>query len=283
MMVLGLTFAFLSESEAILLDGVFSGIGFVMSLATLKVAELVTRPDDEHFNFGYAHFAPLINVVKSLLMTTLCAFAMLSSIQALLGAGRPMHLGSAALYGVVAAVGCIGITLYLKSAAKRTGSPLLSVDAGSWTIDSIMSAAVLLSFVGGYFAQATAWGEHLDYLDPAVVTLLCVVALPVPLRILWDNGREMLLIAPDRAIQDEVIERVEAALAPLPIDDCRVRMLKMGNTLNVMLHVKLAAAFDVRSIKQLDEIRATVHEALAEIDARVAVDLVFIDDMALAD
>ena len=41
---LGVYFAFVAESEAIMLDGVFSGIGFVMASLTLKVAGLVTRP-----------------------------------------------------------------------------------------------------------------------------------------------------------------------------------------------------------------------------------------------
>ena len=59
MAVIGIGFALLSGSEAIMLDGIFSAIGLVMALVTLKVATLVARPDDEHFHFGYAHFAPL--------------------------------------------------------------------------------------------------------------------------------------------------------------------------------------------------------------------------------
>ena len=58
MACLGVYFAIAAESDAIMLDGVFSGIGFLMASLTLKVAGLVKRPDDEHFHYGYSHFAP---------------------------------------------------------------------------------------------------------------------------------------------------------------------------------------------------------------------------------
>ena len=66
MAILGVTFALISHSEAIMLDGVFSAVGLVMALLTLKVAGLVKRTDDKHFHFGYTHFAPLVNVLKSM-------------------------------------------------------------------------------------------------------------------------------------------------------------------------------------------------------------------------
>ena len=51
--VLGVGFALLTRSDAIMLDGFFSVIGFVMGLITLRVARLVKQPGDEQFHFGY--------------------------------------------------------------------------------------------------------------------------------------------------------------------------------------------------------------------------------------
>ena len=46
---LGIGFAFLTRSEAILLDGFFSLINFAMGILSLKVARMVSQPDDERF------------------------------------------------------------------------------------------------------------------------------------------------------------------------------------------------------------------------------------------
>ena len=88
--VAGIWFALVSHSEAILLDGIFSSIGMMLSLLTLKVAEMVKRPDDEHFHYGYAHFTPLLNLIKALLMIVLCVFALASAIDAALS-GLPCN------------------------------------------------------------------------------------------------------------------------------------------------------------------------------------------------
>ena len=57
MAALGMFFAVLTRSEAIMLDGLFSLIAFAMGIVVLKVARLVERGDDEYFQFGYASFS----------------------------------------------------------------------------------------------------------------------------------------------------------------------------------------------------------------------------------
>ena len=68
MAALGIGFGLVTESDAIMLDGFFSLIGFVMALVTIRVARLVVQPADEHFQFGYAQFEPFLNAMKGLLM-----------------------------------------------------------------------------------------------------------------------------------------------------------------------------------------------------------------------
>ena len=53
MAIIGLGCAVITKSEAILLDGFFSLIGFVIALLTQKVGRLVMRPGDERYPFGY--------------------------------------------------------------------------------------------------------------------------------------------------------------------------------------------------------------------------------------
>ena len=90
-------------------------------------------------------------------------------------------------------------------------------------------------------------------------------------------------MAPALELQEEVIDRVGKALASMDIADYRLRMLKMGSSVNVLLHLKMGEEFELHSVAQLDEIQRTVRQSLDTMDVTVVSDLVFIDDLALAD
>ena len=280
---LGIYFAIVAESDAIMLDGVFSAIGFVMATITLKVAGLVNRPDDEHFHYGYSHFVPLLNVLKAMLLVVLCTVALISAVDALLHGGRSMVMGSAVIYGVLATGGCLAIAWYIRRAKNITGSALVAVDAESWAIDTLLSGAVLVAFVVGWAIQDTALAAYLDYLDPAMVAVLCLLSLPVPLRIFVENAREALLFAPDASWQKAVEDCFTRAVPDFPAEDYRIRLLKMGNTLNILVHVKPGAGFALSGLDQLDEIRVKFNASLATMEVKTVADIVFVDDMRLAE
>ncbi|MEH6593632.1 MAG: cation transporter [Halioglobus sp.] len=279
---LGFYFAIVTGSDAIMLDGVFSAIGFVMASLTLKVAALVARPDDEHFHYGYSHFAPLLNVLKALLLLVLCTVALVSAVEALLNGGRSMAMGNAVIYGTLATAGCIAIALYMRRAKNLTDSSLVAVDAQSWVIDTLMSGSVLFAFIFAWAVQDTALGAYLDYVDPAMVAVLCLLSLPIPVKILIENGREVLLFAPDAAWQQAVEECFQQAVPDFPTEDYRVRLLKMGNSLNVLVHVKPSPEFELDSLERLDEIRRKFNQALQSMDVKTVADVVFLNDMKLA-
>jgi predicted Co/Zn/Cd cation transporter (cation efflux family) len=282
MACLGVYFAIVAKSEAIMLDGVFSAIGFLMASLTLKVAGLVKRPDDEHFHYGYSHFAPLLNVLKALLMLVLCTLALLSAVDALFHGGRSMVMGSAVIYGSIATVGCLAIAFYMRKAKKLTNSALVEVDAQGWAIDTILSGAVLVAFVAGWAIQDTDLAVYLNYLDPAMVAILCLLSLPVPLKILIENGREVLLFAPNPSWQKAVEACFVKAVPEFPTEDYRIRLLKMGNSLNVLVHFKPGPGFELSSLNQLDEIRTRFNTELETLEVKTVADVVFIADMKLA-
>jgi len=279
----GIGFALVTRSEAILLDGVFSTIGMILSALTLKVAEIVRRPDDEHFHFGYAHFSPLLNLIKALVMIVLCVFALISAIDAILSGGRSMALGLAVVYGSVATFSCLIIAIIMIKAAKKSNSVLVSVDADSWKIDTIISSAVLIGFVAGYLLQGTSYERYLPYLDPLIVTVLIIIAVPVPLKILTSSLKEVLLMAPSRDYQDKVRDTIAGTFSNYAIENHRVRLLKMGDTINVLVHAQPSADFEFRSWSAMDEIRTHLNRDLAELPERAIVDLVFVGSMAMAD
>jgi len=74
MVLLGGIFFYLASSEAILLDGVYSFVSLLMTFIAQRVSRLVQTPYTDRFHFGFAHFEPLLNVMRILLILSIGVF-----------------------------------------------------------------------------------------------------------------------------------------------------------------------------------------------------------------
>jgi len=272
---LGFGFFLLTDSEAVLLDGFFSLIGFVMGLLTIRVARLVKSPDDERFHFGYAAFEPLLNTVKGLIILAVCLFAAASAVGAILDGGRAIQAGWGVVYAVIATLGCFSLALVQVRVAKRTSSQLVAVDARTWMVDGIMSLVVTLAFGGTYLLAGTQWSYVVPFVDPGLVLVLTLMMLPVPLRIVGTAVGQLLKIAPDLTVQDQVRAGIQEVLDAADMSDHVVRMVRVGREFWVLVHVLTSADRDLGQTGELDTLRERLIHAIDEIEPGMVVDVMF--------
>ena len=277
MAALGFGFAVLTSSDAVLLDGFFSLIGFAIGLVSLRVASLVRRPDDEVYHFGYAAYEPMLNLTKGLLMAFVTIFALISAIQVVVHGGRTIQAGWASVYAWVAAGGCFVIAVSQQSLARRTASPLLAVDSKNWLIDGLMSVAVGVAFLVAVFLADSPYDRLLPYADPAVVIVLVILSLPIPFTIIRDNWRQMLGRAPGEAVREKAREAVEKVLGPSGEYDTKIRLDQLGRLTYLQLCVVIKGQLDP-DVSRLDGCRAEVHEALKGEFDNLALDVIFTRD-----
>lgn len=275
MAALGIGFAFLTRSEAILLDGFFSLINFAMGFLSLKVARMVSQPDDERFQFGYASFEPFVNLGKGLIMGFLSLFALYSAVDSLFHGGRPIASGWALTYAVFVMAGCFLIAWGQRRAAKKSGSPLVEVDAKGWVLDGLITSAVFVAFLILVLIEKTAWSVYTPYADPLIVILLVIFSAPIPIAIVRDNIKELLLAAPDQDLQERIRDKLEAATRDLPLDKTVVRMVKVGR--HTYLHVYMVVAESDRgaSINDTDDVRERIITELASAFPGLGIDVIF--------
>ena len=154
--ILGFVFALLAKSQAILLDGVYALVSVLMTVLAGRVARMVERPSYESFHFGYAHFEPLLNLFRGLLIFAVCAFALVSTIDVLLRGGREIHAEVAIWYTALSGVWSAGIFFYQRRLARRLGSPALAVDARAWLVDGALYVGETVAFVVYLLLEPTA-------------------------------------------------------------------------------------------------------------------------------
>jgi predicted Co/Zn/Cd cation transporter (cation efflux family) len=273
----GLVFSKLTGSQAILLDGAFNLVYFVISLLTIKVSKLVFQGDDEHFPVGYTFFEPLINGIKGFLILGISGMAVFDGISALFSGGRSIAPGKAMIYGAFAAVTCWTVALILKKQTRKSASPLLRADAESWVLNGIISSAVFVTFIAVAILDKTSFKSVVPYVDPALVILVAGITIGVPVKIAWNALMGLINRAPPKAIRDEVRHGVEAALAELPAKGITIRVLQPGRSRIVFVHVVLQPELPM-TVEQMDELRSKVSKALCERHALTQLDILFTKD-----
>ena len=285
--LLGITFGLLAPSEAIMLDGFFSLISFVMAGISLWIAWLVKQPDNEYFQFGYASFEPLINLIKGVLIVTLSLFAFCSAIDALLHGGRVLDAGVAVQYSAIAAISCLAIALIQTRIAKKTNLPMVRVDAKNWFIDGMLSLSIGFAFIIVGFIEGTKWSGFIPYADPTIVTAIIILTSPIPIRIILNNIRQLLLGSPHSAMRHHIEELFHSAIsqslaegeiADVPCANKRLRMTQIGRYLYLHIYWLLPENFQLTSLKQLDRTRENIEAILKPEYSNLNVEVIFTQD-----
>ncbi len=271
---LGVGFAAITHSNAILLDGFYSVISGIIAILALKVSRMVTRPDDDTHPFGYASYEPLLNAIKGLLILTLCLFALGSSLVALFDRGREPAFGIAIVYSAICTVGCLTLAWHQRRAARQTGSSLLAVDARSWVFDGILSGLVGTAFAGGIFLGKTAYADWVPSVDPALTGILVLLLLPVPLRTIWEGVGQLVFSAADRRITAQIVPTCETAIRPWKAVDSRIRVVQIGRSIYVLITVEIGPDAEPPRTTELDRLRTDLARDFQKFAPRVVVDII---------
>jgi len=269
--------AWLTGSEAILLDGTFNLTYFLIGLLTLRVLDWIERGDDERFPYGYGFFEPLVNGIKSMLVTGVSLMALFGAIGALLAGGRPISLGWALVYGVVASAACWTLAIVTSRARRGLESPLVAADADNWVVNAAVSTAVLAAFGVAWLLERLGHTAIVPYVDPLLVTAVVLLSIAIPVRIAWASMMGLLNRAPAADVVDTARSAVHEGVAPLPVRDVAVRVIKPGRRHLIGAHVLLEPGRSP-AMAELDAARGRVGDALLAHDPNVVVDLIFTED-----
>ncbi len=260
MALLGFGFAYLTSSDAILLDGVFSSINMIMIATTLYVCIKILPLVNHRFQFGLSQMEPIINIAKACLFVSVIVFASYSAIIVILKGGRQINFDLGILYALVATIGCLIIAIILVRMNKAYPTPLLSVETKGWMVDTALSSAILFVFFISKLIETTQWEHYLPYVDPCVLLTISLIVIPIPIAIFKDNFLELLTSAPSIEKQQEIETILTKVLSRYAIDDFAVRSGKTGRQLDIW--VMCLRKRDVeRSMHDLDEIRRALYTA----------------------
>ncbi|WP_427030202.1 cation diffusion facilitator family transporter [Halomonas sp. H2] len=274
----GITATLASNSQAILLDGLFNLIYFSVALVTIKVSKLASRPDSDSYPFGYSYFESLVNLCKGLLILGVSIFALVDAIAALLSGGREISAGLAVIYALFATAACSLTAWVMHRSQRHVSSPLVAADKLNWLVNSVISAAVLAAFCLVMLFERLDWRDIVPYVDSLLVMAVVLLCLGVPVRMASQALRELLNKTPDEAVAEPVRQAVARGLADIDTQEVRVRMVRPGRLLYIMVHVVLPKALHESTLAHQDALRQQIDEEVRHIYSPVVCDVVFTED-----
>ncbi len=274
---LGISFALWAGSDAIMFDGFFSGVQFLMVLVNLYIASLLARGATPNFQFGYAAFEPLVITLRGAMILAGAGYAFWMAVRAILAGGRPLSMGIGVLYAVIAAGGCLILWFGIHRAGRKSHSPILQTDAHAWLMDAVLSGGVALAFLGGYLLQGSRFAHLLPYLDPGLVILMVFALISIPLRTLREGLRGLLGAAPDDDLQETLNGRAREVLSEMDLEEFLIRMARMGRLLYALVYVRVPEERELRGIGDLDEARNALEGALEAAAAGAGVPNIEVD------
>ncbi|MDJ0858634.1 MAG: cation transporter [Dinoroseobacter sp.] len=183
MAAVGIWAAVLSGSQAILVDGLFSLIGFAAAGFALKVTRDIARRPDRIRPFGYGTEESIFTTFRALTLLGLVLFGIgdaLWNIATYIGGStpEPLNYGPVATYLVIVCVTCGVLWAFHRHAWRKSGksSDILKLEANAVAFDAGMTVAAgaglfLIRYLGdGWLAPIAPVGDSL------IVLGLCSMA-----------------------------------------------------------------------------------------------------------
>ena len=277
--ILGIVISIVSHSGAVFLDGLFSLTFGIVGLLTLYVSQLVSRPSDESYPFGYATFEPMLNLFKGLLIGFALVYALWIAIRTILTGGQEIVAEGGILYAVIAVVGGAVVVFFLKRYAKQSGSPIVDVDAKNWTVDTLISSAVGVAFVATLLIENSDWSDFAPYADPVIMLAIIAIASPQPVQTIRDNLRQLVGKAPPKNVQDRVSELVEEAIADVPHFETHLRIVDVGRYIHLHIYVIVSPdSGEFIDIRRHDQIRRRIYDHVSREYRYLSLDVGFTTD-----
>jgi len=261
--IAGIGYGLYIGSEAVMLDGFYALTSLVGSGLYLLAARVVEKPADRRFQYGYAHIEPLVNSFNNLILLVVLLYALCNGLEGLRTGGNEVDALSVVLYSLVSGAVCALVWVYEKRVANRTGSQLIRNDAREWMISMGFSLVTLLGFAMVWVLPEPYRGWWARYADSAVLALMALLLIPLPLKILHSNLREVLLItSPDNEIVQRVEEVMQQIRAEHDIAEYSAHIAKTGRIHFIEINLVVGPDFKPRGVPELDELRARIWDVI---------------------
>ena len=257
----GTIMGIITGSSAILLDGMTAFIGVIIKMMMIGTSKLIAHETSKRFQFGYFQFEPLVLVLEGSFTLLIVIYALSSGITDLLAGGRIINVGLAIGYALFFTLADTFYIIYVRRINKKLKSNLVKFDNMSWSVDVMLEAAILVSFLLAWGLSFTDWAPYARYIDPVVLIVLSIQMLPTSLKILIPSLKQILGVAP-KLYHNRIQIVMGDFMKRYKFEDYVSSVQAYGNVKIIEIDILIPTDYPEQSIESFDRIRNEIYDAI---------------------
>ncbi|MDP5218410.1 cation transporter [Ruegeria sp. 2205SS24-7] len=254
----GVVAAVLSNSQAILVDGLFSLVGFVAGYFALRIRKRVNAIPDRHRPWGYAADEAIFTTFRALSLLGVVIFAILGAATRIYAylIGKPIpevQMGPVIVYFLLISATCLALWAFHYMAWRKGGkvSGMLRIEASSAAFDGAVTMVAGIGLIGVYYLRDSVLAPITPIGDSLIVILLCGFAIST----YWSSFTSGLAeLAGATAPPSELIKARRAlreVFADWPGKVVDLALSKLGRSYQVAIYLTPARALTGTEVDRL--------------------------------
>ncbi|MEB3323119.1 MAG: cation transporter [Synechococcaceae cyanobacterium] len=270
--LLGLVAYALSGSDALLLDGLYSGVMAGSSLIAARIGANVDRPPDRGWPFGYEGQEALYVLFRSLVLIGVLSAAVLAALREITAYTRGhlppgVDLGPVGWYTALTVMLCLALAGVQRRdwIAGGRRSELLRMESQAAALDAAITAVAGGALLAAPLLRSTPLAPLEPISDAVLVLLLAAVVVAGPVK----QFLRALHQAAGAACEPELIARVRQELGELlhtatagqSVSLLDLSLLKVGRTTFLVAYLDPSAPVDGR---WMDALRRRIEQHCGE-------------------
>jgi cation diffusion facilitator family transporter len=219
-----------SNSLAVLGDGLDSASDVITSLIILITTPIVSRPPNSKFAYGQERAEHVASTILSFAIFFMGGQMLVTSIQKIISPEKAELPSTVAIWvTVVSIIGKLLLALYQFRQGKKVDSSMLIANAVNMRNDVIISGSVLLGLGFTFVLQ-------MPILDSIVALLISIYIIYSAIGIFKDANIVLMDGISDTSIYKKIIKAVECV--PGANNPHRIRSSQIGNMYNIVLDIE---------------------------------------------
>ncbi|EJS4045115.1 cation diffusion facilitator family transporter [Vibrio vulnificus] len=238
--VAGLVLGMFAGSLVIMFDGVYSLVSLLLTLLSLAASYYINTPSQRLFPFGKAVLEPIVIAIKAIVILMVVAYSLYSAVFDLFNGGREVNTSVAIFFETSCVIGCAYVWWYISRKSRQYSSGLIAAEVKQWQMDALLSAVVTIGFIMSIAVTYSPYAEFAAYADPVMMLAMSFYFIKVPMGMLKEALRELLMMSPDEELCRSVGNDIEFIEKQTSQHLKLAGVAKVGQELrvNVDLHVK---------------------------------------------
>ncbi|PQJ23476.1 cation diffusion facilitator family transporter [Tenacibaculum sp. SG-28] len=261
--ILALYYGFLTNAEAIMLDGYYSIAGGILAVISIYVIKLVYRPENKEFNFGYSSIEPLFNMVKGLLIFIVILTSTYNAVIDVINGGSIPDFSGAITYFILSTVACFLMSIYFYNLHKVVHTSLLDLEYKNWFIDTLISASVGATFFISKSLANTTLAFVIPYTDAIATLIIVAIVIKFPIQAILSGFKEILLSVPPKNIIVKIKTIKNEILSNNNIKNIHFKATKTGRETYVLFHLQTKHEIDM-AVGFQDQIKKEILQKLRD-------------------